>query len=41
MCTESDSITATLDVLEEHMNHVEIKISQLKSTIESFDLDTV
>lgn len=26
VCLESDSITATLDVLEEHLDHVEIKI---------------
>ena len=41
VCTESDSITATLDVLEEHMDHVEIKIEQIKASIKSFDLDTV
>lgn len=27
--TESDSITATLDVLEEHLDHVESKVSQI------------
>ena len=27
VCLESDSITATLDVLEEHLDHVETKIS--------------
>lgn len=27
VCTESDSITATLDVLEEHLDHVETKIA--------------
>ena len=26
VCLESDSITATLDVLEEHLDHVETKI---------------
>ena len=41
VCTESDSITATLDVLEEHMDHVETKIEQIKASIQSFDLDTV
>ena len=41
VCTESDSITATLDVLEEHMDHIETKITQIKASIQSFDLDTV
>ena len=41
VCTELDSITATLDVLEEHMDHVETKIAQIKASIQSFDLDTV
>lgn len=38
---ESDSITATLDVLEEHLDHVEIKISQIKAEIKAFDLEAV
>ncbi len=29
VCLESDSITATLDVLEEHLDHVEVKINQI------------
>jgi len=27
VCLESDSITATLDVLEEHLDHVETKVA--------------
>mmetsp|Transcript_1877 Transcript_1877/g.2644 ORF Transcript_1877/g.2644 Transcript_1877/m.2644 type:complete len:121 (+) Transcript_1877:1644-2006(+) len=38
---ESDSITATLDVLEEHLDHVEIKISSIESEIKAFDMDSV
>ena len=41
VCLESDSITATLDVLEEHLDHVETKISQITSEIKAFDLDSV
>ena len=41
VCLESDSITATLDVLEEHLDHVEIKIGQIRSEIQAFDLDSV
>ena len=29
VCLESDSITATLDVLEEHLDHVDTKIGQV------------
>lgn len=38
---ESDSITATLDVLEEHLDHVELKINQIRSEIKAFDLESV
>jgi hypothetical protein len=38
---ESDSITATLDVLEEHLDHVESKINQISSEIKAFDMDAV
>jgi predicted nucleic acid-binding Zn-ribbon protein len=41
VCLESDSITATLDVLEEHLDHVENKISQIKSEIKAFDMEQV
>ena len=29
VCLESDSITATLDVLEEHLDHVENKVATI------------
>ena len=38
---ESDSITATLDVLEEHLDHVESKIYQISSEIKNFDMDAI
>ena len=38
---ESDSITATLDVLEEHLDHVETKVMQIQSEIKAFDMDQV
>ena len=38
---ESDSITATLDVLEEHLDHVDAKIDQIRSEIKAFDMDSV
>ena len=41
MVTESDSITATLDVLEEHLDHVETKITTIKAEIRAFDMDQV
>lgn len=41
VCLESDSITATLDVLEEHLDHVETKIGQIQSEIKAFDMDQV
>ena len=41
VCLESDSITATLDVLEEHLEHVENKIANIKSEIKAFDMDAV
>ena len=41
VCLESDSITATLDVLEEHLDHVETKISQIRSEIKAFDIESV
>ena len=41
VCLESDSITATLDVLEEHLDHVETKVGQIRSEIKAFDLDSV
>lgn len=39
--TESDSITATLDVLEEHLEHVESKVATIRSEIKAFDMDAV
>lgn len=41
VCLESDSITATLDVLEEHLDHVDTKISQIRAEIKAFDMDSV
>ena len=38
---ESDSITATLEVLQEHADHVEDKIATIKSEIKAFDMDAV
>jgi len=38
---ESDSITATLDVLEEHLDHVETKIASIESEIKAFSLESV
>jgi len=38
---ESDSITATLDVLEEHLDHVEIKVSSIESEIKAFNVEAV
>lgn len=39
--TESDSITATLDVLEEHLDHVESKIAQIQTEINAFDMNAI
>jgi len=39
--TESDSITATLDVLEEHLDHVETKVGQIEAEIKAFDINSV
>lgn len=41
VCVESDSITATLDVLEEHLDHVDSKIAQITAEIKAFDMDAV
>ena len=41
VCLESDSITATLDVLEEHLDHVENKVATIKAEIKAFDMDAV
>lgn len=41
VCLESDSITATLDVLEEHLDHVDTKITQIRAEIKAFDMDSV
>ena len=38
---ESDSITATLDVLEEHLDHVDTKISSIESEIKAFNVEAV
>ena len=38
---ESDSITATLDVLEEHLDHVESKIASIESEIKAFNMESV
>ena len=38
---ESDSITATLDVLEEHLDHVETKVGQIEAEIKAFDINSV
>lgn len=38
---ESDSITATLDVLEEHLDHVETKIASIESEIKAFNMESV
>lgn len=39
--TESDSIMATLEVLEEHMDHTENKIAQIEAEIKSFSMDSI
>lgn len=41
VCDETDSITATLDVLEEHYDHVENKIISIRSEIKAFDMESV
>lgn len=41
IATESDSITATLDNLEEHMAFVSEKINKLREEIASFDQDSI
>ena len=41
VCQESDSITATLDVLEEHLDHVEGKVAQIRAEIKAFDMEQV
>lgn len=41
VCEETDSITATLDVLEEHLDHVDGKIVQIQAEIKAFDLEAV
>ena len=38
---ESDSITATLDVLDEHLDHVETKVSQIEAEVKAFDMESV
>ena len=38
---ESDSITQTLDTLEEHVTYVQTKIEKLEGEIESFDPESI
>jgi len=38
---ESDSITATLDVLEEHLDHVETKVATIESEVKAFSAESV
>jgi prefoldin subunit 5 len=41
IATESNSITQTLDTLEEHLEFVNQKINKLREDIGSFDMDSI
>ena len=41
IATESNSITQTLDTLDEHLEFISSKINKLREEINSFDMDSI